>query len=112
MEPKTLLIGKNLDTLSILGDELKKFKRNVYYANSEEMINNNLKNEKIDLIIMGAGLPDTTISEMLEFINTNFPKIEKHIMKKVPGLTPVSMIGYTNEKAIMWRLMNTKKIMK
>jgi NADP-dependent 3-hydroxy acid dehydrogenase YdfG len=61
MEPTVLLIGRNLDTLEILKDELDKFDRNIVYANSEELIESNLKNKKIDLIVVGAGLPNETI---------------------------------------------------
>lgn len=55
MEPRILLIGKNLDTLEVLKDELVKFKRKIFIANSEESILSNLKNEKVDLIVVGAG---------------------------------------------------------
>jgi len=109
MEPTILLIGRNLDTLEILKDELEKFDRNIIYANSEDLIASNLKNNNIDLIVVGAGLPTETIKNMLELIERIAPKKELHVMEKTPGLTPVSMIGFTNEKAIMWKLRNTKK---
>lgn len=106
MEPTILLIGKNLDTLEILKDELQKFKRTIFYANSLDSIASNLKNEKIDLIIVGAGLPDEIKNVMVALIQKNAPKIQLHIMERTPGINPTSMIPYTNEKAIMWRLMN------
>ncbi len=109
MEPNILLIGKNLDTLKILKDELVKFKRTIFYANSEEMINYSLTNDNINLIIVGAGLPNETKNNMLRFIDKDFSNIEKHIMERTKGITPTSMIGYTNEKAVMWRLLNIKK---
>jgi hypothetical protein len=37
------------------------------------------------------------------------PKIEYHLMEKTPGITPVSMISYTNKKAIIWKLMASKR---
>jgi len=106
MEPNILLIGKNLETLKILKDELVKFKRTIFYANSKATIDSCLKNDRINLIIIGAGLPIEIKENMLSFIDSNFPNIEKHIMERTPGITPASMIGYTNEKAVMWRLLN------
>ncbi len=109
MEPNILLIGRNSDTLEILKEELEKFDRNIVYANSEELIESCLKNEKIDLIVVGAGLANETTRLMLDLIERIAPKKELHLMEKTPGMTPVSMISYTNEKAIMWKLMNATK---
>lgn len=109
MEPTVLLIGRNLNTLSILKDELEKFDRKIVYANSEKLIASNLKEKEINLIIVGAGLPEETMKSMKDFIERIAPKIELHTMEKTPGMTPVSMIAYTNEKAIMWKLMRSRK---
>jgi len=48
MEPNILLIGRNLSTLEILKEELVKFDRTVFIANSEELIESNIKNKKIN----------------------------------------------------------------
>ncbi len=109
MEPNILLVGRNLGTLDILKDELVKFNRKIVYANSEEQITLHFKNKKLDLIIVGAGLPTETRDELVSFIEKTVPEIELHIMKKTAGITPVSMVGYTNDKAIMWRLLNIRK---
>ncbi len=109
MEPNILLIGRNLDTLEILRDELIKFNRNIVYANSEEQITSYLVTEKLDLIIVGAGLPTEIKDDLVAVIQKAAPEIELHIMVRTSDITPVSMIGYTNEKAIMWRLLNIKK---
>lgn len=104
MEPTILLIGRNLSTLGILKEELVKFDRTIFIANSEALIESNIKNEKIDLISVGAGLPDKTRDLMLDFIRKIAPDTGLHVMEKTPGMTPVSQIGYTNEKAIMWKM--------
>ena len=109
MEPNILLIGKNIHTLEILKDELTKFDRKICFANSEELIESHLKNNKIDLIVVGAGLPNEIKNEMVSLIERIAPEIELHIMQKIAGMTPVSMIGYTNEKAIMWRMLRARK---
>jgi DNA-binding response OmpR family regulator len=106
MEPNILLVGKNLSTLEILKDELLKFNRNIVYANSEEQITSHLQNEKIDLIVVGAGLPPELGNELVAVIEKSAPTTELHIMEKIPGITPTSMIGYTNDKAVMWRMRN------
>jgi len=109
MEPNILLIGKNTHTLEILKDELTKFDRKISFANSEELIESHINNNKIDLIIVGAGLPNEMKDVMVTLIEKIAPEIELHIMQKIAGMTPVSMIGYTNEKAIMWRMSSVRK---
>lgn len=109
MEPNILLVGRGLGTLEILKDELVKFQRSIFIANSDELIVLNLKNEKIDLIIVGAGLPTESKDQMVETIEKSAPNTDLHIMERTPGITPASMIDYTNEKAIMWKLMGLKK---
>jgi hypothetical protein len=46
---------------------------------------------------------------MLDLIERIAPKKELHVMEKTPGMTPVSMISYSNKKTIMWKLMNSRK---
>ena len=106
MEPTILLIGKNVDTLEILKNELEKFNRTILFANSEESIILNLKNKEIDLIVVGAGLPNEVKDKMVELIQKIASKTPLHIMERTSGITPASMIGYTNDKAVMWRLLN------
>jgi len=106
MEPNILLVGRNISTLEILKDELLKFNRSIVYANSDEQITSHLKNEKIDLIIVGAGLPTESRDELVAVIEKSAPKTELHIMERTPGISPTSMIGYTNDKAVMWRMRN------
>jgi len=108
MEPTILLIGKNRDTLEILKNELEKFNRTIFIANSEESITSKIYNEEIDLIVVGAGLPDEIKNKMLALIQEIAPSINLHIMERTPGITPASMISYTNEKAVMWRLINAR----
>jgi hypothetical protein len=109
MEPKILLVGRNLSTLEILKDELIKFDRNIFIANSKETIESCLNNENIDLISVGAGLPDDMRDSLLAFIKNIAPNIELHVMQKEPGMTPVSQIWFTNEKAIMWKMMSARR---
>lgn len=109
MEPKTLLIGRGLNTLEILREELIKFDREIHVANSNELLQEVLANVEIDVAIIGAGLPDETITSMVDLTRRLSPNIEIEIMEKKPGLKPTSMIGYTNEKAVMWKIKRAMK---
>ena len=104
MEPKILLIGRNLDVMKILKDELAKFDRNVVYANSNEMITDLLKKGDLDLIVIGAGLPDETREEMKTLILELQAEIPLFLIERTADGNPAKMIGFTNEKAILWKI--------
>lgn len=63
MEPKILLVGRNLQVIEMLIEELRKVDRNVLGANSKELIESHLKEGKVDFVVVGAGLPDETRTE-------------------------------------------------
>ncbi len=109
MEPNIPLIGRGLDSLEILRDELIKFDRKIVIANSEEGIASQIRQEKIDLVIIGAGLQDEVIESMKTLIHNLNQDLEVHVMEKTPGINPTHMIGYTNEKAVMWKLIKSRK---
>jgi hypothetical protein len=104
MEPKILLIGRNLDVMKILKDELAQFDRNIVYANSNEMITDHLKKGDIDLIVIGAGLPDETREEMKTLILELQAGISLFMIERTPNGNPAKMIGFTNEKVILWKI--------
>ena len=60
MEPKILIVGRNLEVMDILKAELSKFGRNIISANSNELIAESLSKKDVDLVVVGAGLPDHT----------------------------------------------------
>ncbi len=103
-EPKILIVGRNLDVMEILKDELAKFNRKVVYANSNELIKKHLNGRDIDLIVVGAGLPDETRNAMGQFIKELQPDIALFLIERTPDSSPVKMIDFTNEKAIMWKI--------
>ena len=109
MEPNILLLGRGMDSLNILKDELLKFDRKIVCANSNELISAILLDEQVDLVIVGAGLPDDMKNEMVALVKSVGPELLVHIMERKPGMNPTSMIGYTNEKAVMWKLMRARK---
>ncbi|MBL4625879.1 MAG: hypothetical protein JKY42_12180 [Flavobacteriales bacterium] len=104
MEPKILLIGRNLDVMEIIKVELAKFGRNIVYANSNELIQEHLNEGNIDLVVVGAGLPDETRTEMGNLIEKLQPQIPVFMIKRTSDGNPAKMIGFTNEKAVLWKI--------
>jgi len=104
MEPKILLIGRSLDVMEILKNELAKFDRNIVCANSTELIEKNLNNGDINLIVIGAGLPDETRDEMENFIKDLQPQVPLYMIERTPDGNPAKMIDFTNEKAVLWKV--------
>ncbi|WP_421752545.1 hypothetical protein [Croceimicrobium sp.] len=104
MEAKILLVGRSTEVMSILSAELKKFERDVVYANSEELVKEKLEENEIDFVVVGAGLPDETRKGMEQMIQALFPKLPIYMIERTPDGNPAKMIGFTNEKAVMWKV--------
>jgi hypothetical protein len=90
--------------MEILKNELAKFDRNIVCANSTELIEKNLNNGDIDLIVIGAGLPDETRDEMENFIKDLQPQVPLYMIERTPDGNPAKMIDFTNEKAVLWKV--------
>ena len=104
MEPKILLVGRNFDVMELLKDELAKFDRNIVYANSTELIEKHLNKGDIDLVVIGAGLPDETRDEMGKYIKELQPQVPLYMIERTPDGNPAKMIDFTNEKAVLWKV--------
>ncbi len=104
MEPKILLVGRNLDVMEVLQTELNKADRDVICANSEESISVLLKNENIDIVVIGAGLPDEVRNSLQELITNTSPDINLHLIERTKDSSPYKMIDFANEKAVMWKI--------
>ena len=104
MEPKILIVGRNLDVMDILKSELSKFGRNIVSANSNELIAESLSNKDIDLIVVGAGLPDKTREEMRKKIMEIQPSVSLFMIERKKDSNPAKMIEFTNEKAVLWKI--------
>ena len=104
MEPKILLVGRNLTVMEILKNELLKYDRNIVYANSIELIELKLNKGDIDLVVIGAGFPDTIRNEMEGRITVLHPNTPLFMIKRTADGNPAKMISFCNEKAIMWKI--------
>lgn len=104
MEPKILLVGRNLEVMEILKSELEKFDRNVETANSEELLDQKLRGTKFDFVVVGAGLPDQVRKDMGAFIKAKNDNLPIHMIERKQGGKPADMIDFTNEKAVMWKV--------
>lgn len=104
MEPSILLVGRNLEVMAILTDELRKANRDVTYANSEELVRTRMNESTVDLVVVGAGLPDdirTSLGAVMTELN---PDVEIHMIERIRDGNPAKMIDFTNEKAVLWKV--------
>tara|TARA_B110000211_G_scaffold80891_1_gene94727 strand:+ start:366 stop:797 length:432 start_codon:yes stop_codon:yes gene_type:complete len=104
MEPKILLVGRNLTVMEILKKELLKYDRNIVYANSIELIELKLNKGDIDLVVIGAGIPDAIRNEMQGRITVLHPNTPLFMIKRTADGNPAKMIHFCNEKAIIWKI--------
>ena len=104
MEPKILMIGWTLTVIDILIAELKPFGRDIMGANAQNTIQAIFACEKIDLVIIGASLPENTRSKMAHFIQSLAPNVAIHQIKKTESCSPYNLIEYTSQKAVEWKI--------
>ncbi|MCB0438301.1 MAG: hypothetical protein KDD20_06145 [Mangrovimonas sp.] len=104
MEPKILIVGRDLNVMEILKTELEKAHRKIVYANSKELIKQRLEETEIDLIVVGAGLPEETRQEMGVYIKELQPKAPVFMIERTSNSSPFKMIDFTNEKAVLWKI--------
>jgi hypothetical protein len=62
------MIGRSQKVIDILITELKNYSREIIDADNKEDVYDILKNQQIDLVVIGAGLPDEVRIDMKEFI--------------------------------------------
>ncbi len=104
MEPKILIVGRDLNVMEILKTELEKAHRKIVYANSKELIKQRLEETEVDLIVVGAGLPEETRQEMGVYIKELQPKAPVFMIERTSNSSPFKMIDFTNEKAVLWKI--------
>ena len=103
-EPVVLLVGRNLTVMEILKDELLRYDRNIVYGNSMELIEPILNKANINLIIIGAGIPDEIRDEMQKNIKVLHPEIPLYMIERTADGSPAKMIHFVNEKVILWKI--------
>jgi hypothetical protein len=99
MEPKVLLIGRSKQVVDILKSELKNYGRDIIGAeNNKEAVYQILRSYQIDLVVIGAGLPDDVRMELKEFIISLRPGLPVNLIQRTPDSSPQKMIDYVNQK--------------
>lgn len=111
MEPRILIIGKNLTIVNILIRELEKFDRSVMGATDKPDILRLLQNNNPDFVILGAGFSDKERDEMLVYLISLKADLKVHLAKKKVENpenkekgSPYDIIDFTNRKAVEWKI--------
>ncbi|WP_299460032.1 response regulator [uncultured Microscilla sp.] len=104
MEPRILIIGRNLSVINILIDELEKFGRNVMGATDKPDIERLIQHHNPDLVVLGAGLSDKERDEMLVFLISVKANIKVQLIEKKEKSSPYDMVEFTNRKTVEWKV--------
>jgi len=104
MEPKVLLIGRSQQLIDVLIGELRNFGRDITGADNKEDVHDILKSYQIDLVVIGAGLPDEVRFDMKEFIITMIPRLPVYLIERTPDSNPAKMIEFVNQKVVEFKL--------
>lgn len=103
-EPTILLVGRLMEVMEVQKDELKRYGREVNSANSVELIDQVLGNTRVDLVVIGAGLPDEEREKMRNHIKTIAPDLPVFVIERNEKSSPYEMVAFTNEKAFEFKL--------
>jgi DNA-binding NtrC family response regulator len=98
MEPKVLMIGRSQKVIDILITELRNYGRDIIGADNKEDVHDILRNHQIDLVVIGAGLPDEVRIDMKEFIISMKPGLPVNLIERTPDSNPKKMIEFVNQK--------------
>ena len=109
MEPKVLMIGRSQQVINILIGELKNYGRALPGADHKEDVHNILKTYQIDLVVIGAGLPDEIRFDMKEFIISMRPGLPVHLIERTPDSNPAKMIEFVNQKVVEFKVSKTRR---
>lgn len=80
------------------------FGRDVRGAEEKSVITSILQNEHVNLVIIGAGLPNETREEVASYVSQIRPDVAIHLIKRQETSSPYDMIEFTNRKAVEWKV--------
>lgn len=104
MEPKILIVGRLQTTLEIIAEELGKFGRNVIATNDKEKMSVFLKEENIDFVAIGAGLPDEQREELVAIMRSINPNIPIQIFPRTNDASPAKFLHFVNDLAVIFKI--------
>lgn len=103
-EPVILLIGRLLATLEVLAEELRRHGRIVHTTNQKTHLQQLLAEDKIDFVVMGAGLADEIRDDLETFLARNHPHLPVHLLPRTPDANPAQVIALANEQAVLFKI--------
>jgi len=104
MEPRILIIGRSIIIINILMQELQKFGRNVMGAADRPDIQRMLQFHNPDFIVIGNDLPDQERDELLVYLLNIKSNLKVHLAEKQAKPSPYDLVGFTNKKAVEWKI--------
>lgn len=104
MEPKIILIGRTQEAIDVIVEELQKFKRKVVGSNRMPVIERLIRDEKPDIAIIGAGLPDEDREKMSVFIHQCCPTLPVLLIDRSEYTGAYDLIDYVNRKVIEFKI--------
>lgn len=102
-EPKILIIGRLQSTLTVIGEELTRYGRQVVASNSEENIKMIITSGSINFVAMGAGLPDEKRAELSAIIRKIDPEMPVMLLDRA-AKGPQGLIHMVNDLAVMYKV--------
>ena len=109
MEPKVLMIGRSKQVVDILKSELKNYGRDIIGADNKEDAYEIIRSRQIDLVVIGAGLPDDVRMEIKEFIIALRPGLPVNLIKRTPDSNPTKMIEFVNQIVAEFKLSKDER---
>ena len=109
MEPNILIVGRKLAVIKILISELENYKGILFGADNTTDIQKIIEKEKIDIVVMGGGLPDKKRKEISTFIAQINNSIPVHIIEREENSSPSDMIDFTNKKVVEFKVQEVLK---
>lgn len=104
MEPQILMIGRKQEVIDILIEELQRLGRNVMGSNDKTIIETMIQEKSIDLVVVGAGLPDEVRKDMKDFLLILQPNLSVHLIERSEKSSPYQLIEFTHQKAVEWKV--------
>lgn len=104
MEPRILLVGRQQSTLDVLVEELKRYGREIVATNQPELIQLWLREDLIDFVVVGGGLDDSRRIEIEPLVKSTSPETTVHLLPRMPGASPASVIPFVNELAVLFKV--------
>ncbi len=110
MEPTILIVGRLQTTLEILAEELEKFGRKILASSEKEKIAAILKDEHVDFVAIGAGLPEEQRDNLVAFMKAQNATVPIQLLQRTADASPAKMLHFVNDLAIIFKIHTAMEI--